>query len=71
MTEVINHLRKRYTTVIISGPGVNRAVDLELVASRVDGIVLHAFGSQRIDPRASREVQHLMELGAPVLGVIG
>jgi Mrp family chromosome partitioning ATPase len=71
MSELFEQLRERYTLILVAGPRVDRSVDLELLAARVDGIVFHTSKSGGPDARAAQAVRHLIELDAPILGVIG
>ncbi len=70
-SELCEQMRDLYTLIIVIGPGAHQAVDLEMLAARADGIVFHAASPHNVDARASRVVRHLMDLDAPILGVIG
>ena len=71
MTDLLLELRSRYTLILISGPTTARSVDLQMLASRVDGVVLVNTPGVRNVERASNEVvRELAELHAPLLGLI-
>jgi hypothetical protein len=70
MTDLLNHLRERYTLVLISGPSVAQPVDLQMLAARVDGIVLSAPADGQISPSADVVVNDLLQLSAPIMGLV-
>jgi Mrp family chromosome partitioning ATPase len=71
MTELLEKLRKRYTLVIIDGPPASQTVDLEMLAARADGIIFTSHGTRADFGNNMDAVRNLMELDAPILGVIG
>ena len=68
MSDLIGEVRQMYSLVLINGPGITRSVDLELLASRADGIVFGAIQTRAIDPLAETVVRDLLEVDGPVLG---
>lgn len=70
-SELFEQLREQYTLIIVVGPGAHQAVDLEMLAARADGIVFHTSRPHNVDAPAARVVRHLINLDAPILGVIG
>ena len=70
MTEFLHELRQRYSTRRVDGPSTERPVDLELLASRADGIVFTTDGEHDVSERATAVVKNLVDLNAPVLGII-
>jgi Mrp family chromosome partitioning ATPase len=70
VTDLLAELRERYTLVLISGPTVEQAVDLQMLAARVDGIVLSAPARSVVGPKANAVVRDLSHLQAPILGLI-
>jgi hypothetical protein len=70
MTEFLHAMRERYSLIVLMGPSTSRPVDLELLASRADGIVFSTDGSREVSERSHAVVRNLIELNAPVLGVI-
>ncbi len=70
LTELLNTCRRNYTMVLVHGPAVDSAADLQMLTARADGIVLAATKSVGKDPRARAIVTDLLELGAPVIGLV-
>jgi Mrp family chromosome partitioning ATPase len=70
LTELLNTCRRNYTMVLVLGPAADRVADLQMLTARADGIVLAATKSAGKDPRARAAVQDLLELGAPVIGLV-
>jgi len=71
MTELLEKFRTQYTLVIIDGPSVSQTVDLEMLAARADGIIFTTNGTPADFEHSRDAVRNLMELNAPILGVIG
>ena len=70
MTEFLHELRQRYSLIVLMGPSTARPVDLELLASRADGIVFATDSDREVSERANAVVKNLVGLNAPVLGII-
>jgi hypothetical protein len=70
MTDFLKELRQQYSLIVLMGPSTSRPVDLELLASRADGIVFSTDGKDEISERSQAAVKNLVDLNAPVLGVI-
>jgi Mrp family chromosome partitioning ATPase len=70
LTELLNTCRKNYTMVLIHGPAVDRAADLQMLTARCDGIVLAATKECAKDPGVRDCVQDLLDLGAPLIGLV-
>jgi Mrp family chromosome partitioning ATPase len=70
LTQLLNTCRKNYTMVLVHGPAVDCAADLQMLTARADGIVLAATKESGKDPRARALVEDLLELGAPLIGLV-
>jgi Mrp family chromosome partitioning ATPase/cell division protein FtsL len=70
LTELLNSCRKNYTMVLVHGPAVDLAADLQMLTARADGIVLAATKNCAKDPYAREFVQDLLDLGAPLIGLV-
>ena len=70
MTDFLGELRERYSLIVLMGPSTSRPVDLELLASRADGIVFSTDGSNQVSEHSQAAVKNLVDLNAPVLGII-
>ena len=71
LTELLQQLREKYTLVLVSGPGMMRGVDVEMLAARADGIVVSLLGERGGDSAGEATVRDLIALGAPLVGAIG
>ena len=70
MTEFLHELKQRYSLIVLLGPSTKRPVDLELLAARADGIVFSTDGKDQVSERSQAAVRNLVDLNAPVLGII-
>lgn len=70
LTDLLNRLRESYSFILIAGPTASRVVDLEMLAVQVDGIILNASSGGGID-KAEELVTNLLDIDAPVVGVVG
>jgi len=71
LTELLQKLREKYGLVLLAGPSAANTVDLELLAARADGIVFVTWGKGTCFPGADEAVANLVELNAPIWGVVG
>ena len=70
LTSLLDELRGRYGVVLLSGPGLNRGVDLERLAARVDALAFVAESGRSPSAAAERTLANLVALRAPMLGVV-
>jgi Mrp family chromosome partitioning ATPase len=70
LTQLLNTCRKNYTMVLIHGPAIDSAADLQMLTARCDGVVLAATKDCAKDPHAREVVQDLLDLGAPLIGLV-
>jgi hypothetical protein len=70
LTQLLNACRKNYTMVLVHGPAADSAADLQMLTARADGVVLTATKECSKDPRSRDVVQDLLDLGAPLIGLV-
>jgi hypothetical protein len=70
LTELLNACRKNYTMVLVHGPAADCAADMQMLTARADGIVLATTKESAKDPRARDVVQDLLDVGAPLIGLV-
>jgi len=70
LTQLLSTCRKNYTMVLVHGPAVDCTADLQMLTARADGIVLVATKKVGKDDRVRAAVQELMDLGAPIIGLV-
>jgi Mrp family chromosome partitioning ATPase len=70
LTELLNTCRQKYTMILVHGPAATWAADLQMLAARADGVVLAASKRVGRDPQVREIVEDLMNLGAPIVGVV-
>lgn len=70
LTQLLSTCRKNYTMVLVHGPAVDCTADLQMLTARADGIVLAATKSIGKNGRVREIVQELMDLGAPIIGLV-
>ena len=70
LTELVEQCREKYTMILINSPDATATADLQMLTARADGVVLMATKEVRKNPRARAAVVDLIELGAPIIGVV-
>ncbi len=71
MTELLEQSRTRYSMILVAGPSAQQHTDLQLLAARADGLLFTVSGD-RPELRQGHEVlEDLLELDAPIMGLIG
>ena len=71
MTDFIEQCRRRYSMVLVSAPPASESADLQMLAARADGILFTASHGKRRARHNYHALQELLEIDAPVLGVVG
>ncbi|QDU89331.1 cryptic autophosphorylating protein tyrosine kinase Etk [Pirellulimonas nuda] len=69
-SELFEHCRNTYSVILVAGPPVVARADFQMLAARADGILLAASGAAVKDPASRAAVQDLIELRAPMLGIV-
>lgn len=70
LTELVEQCRENYTMILINSPATTATADLQMLTARADGVVLMATKKVRKNPQARAAVVDLIELGAPIIGVV-
>ena len=70
LTELVEQCRENYSIILVNSPAATASADLQMLTARADGIVLMATKEVRNNPHARAAVVDLIELGAPIIGVV-
>jgi Mrp family chromosome partitioning ATPase len=70
LTELLNTCRRNYSVILVHGPAVDRAADIQMLTARVDGVILATTRAAGKDTKARALVQDLLDLGAPIIGLV-
>lgn len=70
VTELFDHCRRTYSIILVAGPPVVARADFQMLAARADRILLAATRAAVRDPASRDAVRDLIDLRAPVIGVI-
>ena len=70
MAELILELRQNYSLILIIGPSLSQAVDLQILATMALGVVAVVDAPVPITREVRRTLDELNDLGAPILGQI-
>lgn len=70
LTALLDACRKNYTVMLVNGPSARYAADVQMLAARADGVVLTANYRVKKDAQAAAVVKDLVELQAPIIGVV-
>ena len=70
LTELVEQCREKYTMILVNSPSATASADLQMLTARADGIVLMVTKNVRNNPQARAGVTDLIDLGAPIIGVV-
>ena len=70
LTDLVEQCREKYTMILVNSPAATASADLQMLTARADGVVLMATKEVRENSRARAAVVDLIELGAPIIGVV-
>jgi Mrp family chromosome partitioning ATPase len=70
LTDFLDACRLKYGHILVNGPAVAQKADSQMLAARADGIVLTASKQIARDNRARSALVELIELGAPLIGIV-
>ncbi|TWU11821.1 hypothetical protein CA54_06320 [Symmachiella macrocystis] len=70
LTELLKSCQSSYSMIFIAGPPIASRADLQMLAARADAIVLTADKRSVKDPASPAAIRDLIELQAPVIGVM-
>lgn len=71
MSELLEKCRKHYSLILIAGPSTRQRPDVEMLAARSDGMLFTVPPTSPVLKRGHEVLQELIEIEAPVMGVIG
>ena len=70
MSELLIECRERYSTILLLSPTIDRSVDLELLAARVNSVLFVSGVDGVVSKVAEQTIENLIMLHAPMLGVV-
>lgn len=70
MSELLIECRERYSTILLLSPTIDRSVDLELLAARVNSVLFVSGADGTVSKIAEQTIENLIMLHAPMLGVV-
>ncbi len=70
MTELLDQSRGRFTMILVAGPSTRSQTDVQLLAARADGMLFTVAPNTSISARGHEVIQDLIDLEAPVMGLI-
>ncbi len=71
ITDLLELSRGRYSMILVAGPSTHNQTDVQLLAARADGMLFTVSPSTPISNRGHEVIQDLIDLDAPVMGLIG
>lgn len=71
ITDLLELSRGRYSMILVAGPSTKNQTDVQLLAARADGMLFTVSPSSPISNRGHEVIQDLIDLDAPVMGLIG
>jgi Mrp family chromosome partitioning ATPase len=71
LSDLLEQSRGRYTMILVAGPSTKNQTDLQLLAARADGMLFTIAPNAPVSSKGHEVIQDLMDLGAPVMGLIG
>lgn len=70
LSQLLEHLRRSHSVVLVVGPRAEASIDVEMLAARADSVLFVSAPGRTPSPGASRTLAALRERRAPVLGLI-
>ncbi|HXY33764.1 MAG TPA: hypothetical protein VEI07_06015 [Planctomycetaceae bacterium] len=71
ITDLLELSRGRYSMILVAGPSTRNQTDVQLLAARADGMLFTVAPNTPITNRGHEVIQDLIDLDAPVMGLIG
>jgi Mrp family chromosome partitioning ATPase len=71
ITDLLELSRGRYSMILVAGPSTRNQTDVQLLAARADGMLFTVSPNSPISNRGHEVIQDLIDLDAPVMGLIG
>jgi hypothetical protein len=70
LTALFDECRQRYTMILVAGPSTDHPSDLQMLSARADGILFTVPPNGRPAGKGEAVVRDLLDLGAPVIGIV-
>ena len=70
ITELFQYCRQTYSMILVAGPPALARADFQMLAARADAILLAADRASIKDPANREVVQDLIDLRAPLIGIV-
>ncbi|MEZ6118361.1 MAG: hypothetical protein R3C28_17585 [Pirellulaceae bacterium] len=71
LTELLEECRERYTLILMAGPPTSHPSDLQMLAARAEGVLFTVPKNGQHRGNGEDVVRELVNLGAPIIGVVG
>ena len=71
LTDLLDECRRRYTLILLAAPSTQQPSDLQMLSARADAILFTLPRQGRPNPQGEAVVRELLDLGAPVIGIVG
>ncbi|MCA9218456.1 MAG: hypothetical protein KDB27_35550, partial [Planctomycetales bacterium] len=71
LNQMFDECRQDYTLILVAGPSTNHPSDLQMLSARAEGILFTAPKNAKKRGRGESIVEELVDLGAPVIGIVG
>jgi Mrp family chromosome partitioning ATPase len=68
---LFDHLRESHTRILVNGPPLTQTVDVQMLADLCDYLVVFGSGQDAASNDAADALRELLDLGTPVLGIVG
>ena len=70
LTGLLDECRQRYTMILVAGPSTDHPSDLQMLSARADGILFTVPPNGRPAGKGEEVVRDLLDMGAPVIGIV-
>jgi hypothetical protein len=70
LTSLFDECRQRYTLILVAGPSTDHPSDLQMLSARADGILFTVPPGGRPAGKGEEVVRDLLDMGAPVIGIV-
>ena len=70
VSRLLDYCRSKYSLILVNGPPTEQSADLQMLAARADGVVLTMNDRHGHSRESLRSVMDLLDVGAPILGVV-
>ena len=67
---LLRNARKKYNVILLTGPSLEQATDLQCLAADSDALVLAFDEREPLTKNTSRSIEDLMQLEIPVMAVV-